>query len=254
MKSKLSVNNLEIGPISLAILDKDGTIFDIHHYWLSMMRLRSQSIIESYHLGSEQFPALMELMGSNPQLTKLKAEGPIGVKPRSYIENLVWEYCSTLDSQINLEDIKRIFKEVDAQSSKQIKDFLKLLPGVENFLVTAKQLGVRLAIATTDITARAKLAMEESGLANYFDLIVGADEVAQSKPAADIGLKIMTELGVDPSETIMIGDHKVDIQLAQAAQMKVGIAVLTGLSEKSEFDGLEALCVENFTELSLGRA
>jgi len=55
------------------------------------------------------------------------------------------------------------------------------------------------------------------GLADYFVHIYGGDSFAAKKPDP-MGLRsLMTELGVQPDETAMIGDSKVDMQTARNA-------------------------------------
>ena len=43
-----------INKIESVILDKDGTIIDVHHYWIGMSRLRIQSILNEPAIPSNE--------------------------------------------------------------------------------------------------------------------------------------------------------------------------------------------------------
>lgn len=255
MKSLSQASSFLRQDCQLIIFDKDGTIFDIHHYWLSMMRLRTKTLLKMVDgLGERELKdhshGLMTLMGANSEEKKLKPDGPIGVKPRAFIEEIVADYMARFSSKFTLEKIKEVFRKVDVESTHYLQGFLEPLPGVVDFIQISHKAGRKLAIATTDITSRAELALECKGLRQYFHFVAGADLVENSKPAADIGKLIIETLNIDASSAAMVGDHRVDALMAQNANLGLSISVLTGLSPRSEFTELESVIVEDLTSFS----
>ncbi|MCQ8879184.1 phosphoglycolate phosphatase [Pseudoalteromonas shioyasakiensis] len=62
--------------------------------------------------------------------------------------------------------------------------------------------------------------LDKLALTDHFDVIVCGDDMAK-KPSAEPLLYACKQLGVKPSQTIMIGDSKSDILAAQAAHIEV---------------------------------
>ena len=78
-------------------------------------------------------------------------------------------------------------------------------------------------------------------------MLVSGETVARGKPAPDIFLKAASELGVSPSDALVIEDAVAGIQAARAARMHC-IAV----AGERDLPGLRAadLMVRDLTELS----
>ena len=87
---------------------------------------------------------------------------------------------------------------------------------------------LKIAIATTDLTIRAKLAMDSIGLTHYFDCIAGADLVNEAKPSADLVNYLCDRIECEKSKTLVVGDSIVDLRMAESAQVGF-IGVKTGL-------------------------
>ena len=70
-------------------------------------------------------------------------------------------------------------------------------------------------------------------LRHYFDSIVSADDVLESKPDPETYLKGAAELGVLPAECIVFEDAPKGVEAAQRAGMRA--VVLTTMHEEHEF-------------------
>ncbi|KKL03607.1 hypothetical protein LCGC14_2624450, partial [marine sediment metagenome] len=129
--------------------------------------------------------------------------------------------------------INKIFKEVDKKISKiEHKAALnaKKIRGIEEVLLFAKKKSLKQAIYTFNKQRHAKISLEKVNLLNYFDVIIGRDNVQNPKPHPEHLLEICDNLNVDPSEILVIGDNFRDIEGA----INVGarsIAVLTRLAK-----------------------
>ncbi|WP_060509447.1 HAD family hydrolase [Pseudomonas sp. NBRC 111124] len=78
--------------------------------------------------------------------------------------------------------------------------------------------GCRLGILTRNARELAHVTLEAIGLADCFQVehILGRDE-AQPKPSPDGLLKIASAWGVAPSELVMVGDYRFDLDCGRAA-------------------------------------
>ena len=92
-------------------------------------------------------------------------------------------------------------------------------PGAEELLKFLKQQGYPLAIASSTPTEIVRQELSAAGLLDYFDRIVGGDQVSRSKPNPDIFLRAAELLRTEPSRCIVIEDSFNGIRAAKAAGM-----------------------------------
>jgi phosphoglycolate phosphatase-like HAD superfamily hydrolase len=100
----------------LIVFDKDGTLIDIHRYWGRMIEVRSlliSNLCESQPDKIATYTWLIDLMGFDLEKAKLKPEGPVGIKPRKYIVDLVSELICQRKLNLSAEDIEETFLLVD---------------------------------------------------------------------------------------------------------------------------------------------
>ena len=116
---------------------------------------------------------------------------------------------------------------VDAFRGRTVSLFLEkynagqmdVKPGAEELLKFLKQQGYPLAIASSTPTEIVRQELSAAGLLDYFDRIVGGDQVSRSKPNPDIFLRAAELLRTEPSRCIVIEDSFNGIRAAKAAGM-----------------------------------
>lgn len=94
--------------------------------------------------------------------------------------------------------------------------------------------GARMAVASSSPRERLDRSLASTGLVDFFEFVVGGDEVAHGKPAPDLFLAAAAGLGVEPGDCLAVEDTPAGIDAARTAGMTV-IAVQRGRY------GLEAL-------------
>ncbi len=93
-------------------------------------------------------------------------------------------------------------------------------PGVEETLRTLRaKAGLKVAVVTNKHTKVAELTLQHYLPTITFDAIAGLDSVSRFKPHPAHLLEAARKVGVDPSKggMVMVGDHEVDRQCAEAA-------------------------------------
>ena len=75
-------------------------------------------------------------------------------------------------------------------------------------------------VATSTETDLAHHKLASAGIDDYFEHVVGGDQVANGKPAPDIFLKAAETLGLKPDECIVLEDSEPGIQGACSAGMR----------------------------------
>ena len=161
--------------------------------------------------------------------------------------NLTWDEVAQQMYGKNTELLIRIFgpdrftpEEMDHISVEKEKKYqalyqpeMKGLPGLEIFLETAKQRGVKMGIGSAAILFNIDFAIDGLNIRHYFDSIVAAEHVKDSKPDPETYLKGAKELSVNPSDCIVFEDAPKGVEAAFNAGMKC--VVLTTMHEKEEF-------------------
>ena len=249
MSSLLIDGEVLVDDIKAVIFDKDGTIIDIHHYWSTIITMRAKYIVKKWFSDIDSYKIqadLIDAMGVDLASKKIKPNGPVGVKPRSFIVNVAAQIVRLYRKNVSNNEIENIFLQVDNKTSDNLLPLLKLLPYVLQLLGDLHRCGVTIMLATTDITSRARLSMRALGIEHFFSEIICADAVKLTKPAPDLALTVIKKCNVDRNKTVVIGDHPVDIQMGISAKTGCNIGVLTGISSLNMFKELDCFVVENF--------
>lgn len=106
----------------------------------------------------------------------------------------------------------------------------ELFEGAEETLKGLADAGYLLAVATGKGRAGLDKVLQETGLGSYFHATRCSDETF-SKPHPLMLEQLMDELGVEPAQTLMIGDTEYDLQMASNAGT-AALAVSYGVHEK----------------------
>ncbi len=93
----------------------------------------------------------------------------------------------------------------------------QLLPGVIEYLVAARQLGLKTAVASSSTRKWVMDHLNRFGIGGHFDAIVCREDVKRTKPDPDLYLTALRRLGVQPDEAIAFEDSTNGIHAAKAA-------------------------------------
>lgn len=96
------------------------------------------------------------------------------------------------------------------------EDDIPLFAGAEELLVELEAAGYFIAVATGKSRAGLERVLVQNSLVGRFHATRCADE-GRPKPHPDMLLHLMDRLGVEPRETLMIGDTTHDLELARNA-------------------------------------
>jgi len=256
MSAQLLMNGEVIHPSPEIILfDKDGTLIDIHHYWASMIRIRSEWIVERWFAESSESHriaiTLQEAMGVDTNSGRMKPDGPVGIKPRPFIVEVAMSVVEDNGQKINVDQMEALFAEVDQLTSNDMLPLLKVLPGVEEFLESIQHCGIKAIVVSTDITSRARKAMQTLKLDHYFSEIIGGDLVENTKPAPDLAELALRSGQCNAEAAVVLGDHPVDIGMGINAGVEVNIGVLTGLSDQQVLIKHDCLIASNLESIEM---
>ena len=128
------------------------------------------------------------------------------------------------------DTLKRVFPDVDPTES--LKEFKRIsianyekyvvgFPHTKPMLDELKNHGIKVGIVTSKLRPATNFTLRLIGLEDYFDFIVGLDEVALPKPDPEGIYKAMHFFGVSPKDVLYVGDTIFDFEAARRAGTKV---------------------------------
>jgi phosphoglycolate phosphatase len=105
-------------------------------------------------------------------------------------------------------------------ASQAPADLSTLFDGTIPLLEQLREAGIRIGICTNKVGSLADLVIAATGLSPFIDLTIGGDGPYPPKPDPASLLATITMLGAMPFEAIYIGDMKVDVLTARAANVR----------------------------------
>jgi phosphoglycolate phosphatase len=216
-----------------------------------MIEYRAEFFVKSINIDNKEklYNLLIDNMGIDLTSKKMKPQGPVGIKPRSFIIDIALNTMLEYDKNYTKKMVESIFKEVDEYSKTKLNHIVKALPNVKNVLEDLKQSNIQISIATTDLTQRAILAMKSLKLDSYFIDIVGADLVKNPKPNSDLVEYILRKNDLLKEDVVVVGDSMADLGMAKNAKCKF-LGVKSGLYT-DEFINQSKNIIDDLTQLKV---
>jgi len=130
------------------------------------------------------------------------------------------------------------------------KQFLGTIPGVREGLSTLKQNNKRLAVVTSRKINSLTLFLKETGIYDFFEIMITPDETDKHKPEPEPALKAMSVLGAKKEKTLFIGDSLFDIQCGAAAGIDTAF-VTYSKNDGNRFDPQPTWRISSVADLCL---
>lgn len=135
------------------------------------------------------------------------------------------------------------FAELFHKRADEIMDALTVVyDPVESVMRGLREENISTAIVSTKLNYRIRSILAVNRLDKLIDVIVGADDVKNTKPDPEGLLLALQHLGVSPSSAVYVGDHVVDAEAARNAGIPF-IAALTGMHVRQVFEQYPHLAI-----------
>ncbi len=124
-----------------------------------------------------------------------------------------------------------------------------LFPSTKRTLERLRDMKVRLAIATSSVSASARPFLDRHGLTPFFDGIVTGDEIERGKPDPDIYLRAAKKLGIGADACLVIEDALSGIAAGKAAGMRVAAIPDRRFVDARDYDKEADYVLGNLSEI-----
>jgi phosphoglycolate phosphatase len=121
-------------------------------------------------------------------------------------------------ADIPQEEQQRVLRKLfDGYYAETVEEGSFLFPDVAQTLSVLHAKGIPLGLVTNKPTPFVAPLLETLGIAKYFSVIVGGDDVKNKKPHPEPLLLVAGKLSLSPAELLFVGDSRNDILAAKAA-------------------------------------
>jgi HAD superfamily hydrolase (TIGR01509 family) len=127
-------------------------------------------------------------------------------------------YKNTFHISVPVEELMRRRGEI---ATDFFANHVGLFPSAKTTLEHLREMKLRLAVATSSVSASARPFLERTAIRSLFDVVVAGDEVKRGKPHPDIYLQTARELRISPETCLVIEDALAGVAAAKAANMRV---------------------------------
>lgn len=138
----------------------------------------------------------------------------IGTGETRYLGGVAEKYGLAIDLSKAKERTYDIYLQI-------IRGRLKPLPGVHSFVRQCRELGKKIAVASSADRRKVEGNLREIGLEmQSFDAVVTGEDAVRKKPAPDLFLAAAARLGLPPKACLVIEDAVSGLQAAKTAGMR----------------------------------
>jgi phosphoglycolate phosphatase len=198
-------------PLKGVLFDLDGTLID------SVKDIASAVNVTRKHYGLEPLPVAVV---------------------RTYVGNGVLVLLEKSLGAGDPQKIQEAYEIFKAYYRVHSADETQAYPGAFELLDFLKKKNVKMGIVSNKPQEFTDFVLKKLNLAPYFGIAFGPEATPNRKPHPEPLLTALKQLGVSPSEAVMIGDSTVDIQAARAAHLKVGV-LTHGYSQREDLNALD---------------
>ena len=150
----------------------------------------------------------------------------VGIGENRYIGGVAELHKINVDIEVVKARTYKLYEKI-------VRGYLSPLPGAHEFIAKCRNRGFRLALATSADRIKMEVNLKEIGLPKEtFNAIITGLDIKEKKPFPDIYLKAARNLGVNPSDCLVVEDAVSGIEAGKAAGCRC-------LAVTSSFDSVE---------------
>lgn len=162
---------------------------------------------------------------------------------------LIEQALQHMDQTANEQAIESALNTFLEYYKAHIAEHSTIYPTVITTLRALRARGAKLAVVTNKRTDLTEPLLAETGMTQWFDLVVCGDTTPVPKPAAEPVIYGLTQLGLNSKEVLFVGDSQTDVLAARAADTAV-VCVRDGYNQGIDVASLNPDgIIDEFSEL-----
>ncbi|KAJ0401100.1 hypothetical protein P43SY_005705 [Pythium insidiosum] len=223
---------LRVDP-GLVVFDKDGTLIDFNLMWGGWVE--SQAWRVEMTTGLPVREKLFDAMGYDWIRRSVRSKGALCCTPMGELYKLAVKML--ISEGMSPEKAEDVITKCWSMPDPVLTS--RPLGDIAGLFRTIKQMGMKIAVCTTDDRQATVDTLEHLQLMDMVDALSCGDDGIPAKPHAEQIWTLCQQLGVQPHNTIMVGDTHTDMALGRNAGCGLSIGVIGGASSLEDL-ALEA--------------
>jgi beta-phosphoglucomutase-like phosphatase (HAD superfamily) len=155
-------------------------------------------------------------------------------------------YKKTFKLAASVEELMRRRGEI---ATEFFANRVGLFPSAKGVLEELQRMKLRLAVATSSVSASARPFLTRHGLTEFFDVIITGEEVEHGKPQPDIYLCAAEKLRIPADACLVIEDALPGVAAAKAASMRVAAIPDTRFVDRRDYEKQADYVLGDLTEI-----
>jgi phosphoglycolate phosphatase len=228
----------------LIIFDKGGTLISFHGMWSGWVIELARRL--EVAAGNPVAGRLFRAMGFDSRSRHIAHDGRLATTPMAGLRALTVDVlCEAgLPRQASEAAVAAAWYAPDpVEQTRPLTDLAALFRGLRDS-------GLKIAVATVDDRGPTEATFAALGVDSLVDALVGGDDGVPLKPAPDMVWAVCEVAGVDPAQSVVVGDAVTDLHMGRAAGAGLVVAVLTGVAPEEALTPHADLVLESAADLT----
>jgi HAD superfamily hydrolase (TIGR01509 family) len=233
----------------MVAFDKDGTLIEFDVMWGRLAEAWMDGLAGETNMALRS--DLCHSLGYDPDQRRTLPQSPLSIAKTGQLLAIVADtlYRHGIPWPEAQDRTQDVFDS--ATADLPLAGLVSPAGDVLGLFAQLHQVGVRVAVVTTDGRAETEEALHLLHVAPYVDHLVCGDDGFPSKPAPDMVLAACQRLGVDPSRTVVVGDTQADLLMAQRAGVGLRVAVLSGPADPGLLAAHADVVIQSIDDISV---
>jgi len=194
----------------------------------------------SYHI--KAWHRILNESGADISMAKMKEE--CYGKNHELLERI-------LPGRFTVEEKDRMSLAKEKQYQNEFRSKLQLIKGLDRFLRRTHDAGIKMAIGSAAIMFNIDFVLDGLNIRHYFDTLVSADNVTESKPDPETWLTCAARLGVLPQDCLVFEDVPKGVEAALHAGMDcVVITTMHGREDFTDYTNVKSI-IDDYDKLDM---
>ncbi len=221
------------------LFDKDGTLIDFDLTWGPTVHVMIHALARG---DAARVKAQADALHFSVEERRFRVTSPL-------VAGSTADYGRRWAEALGRSDFEALRQEIDAMSS--VESLKALTPIGEPLAVftALRAMGLRLGVATNDSERSARRQIEALGVGDLVEFVAGYDSGHGGKPDPGMALAFARFLSAEPSQIVMVGDSRHDLDCARAAGA-IAVAVLSGPAARGTLEPHADFVLEHIGDLS----
>ena len=227
------------------IFDKDGTLLSFDSFWVKVSVKALSEIFTLLNIKNVEINEVLLAYGVTDGITDI--DGVLSKGTYRQMGEILAEILSHHGYNYNIDKLTKLLHEA-YDNNAEAGEFIPNTEDLKEYLYKFKEMGIKMAVVTTDNETVTAKCLNKLGIENIFTKIYTDNGIYPTKPAPYCAFDFMKLTETEKDSLLMVGDTETDVKFARNAGIKV-ICIAKSEKNRNKLLPLADAVVSNYTEL-----